>query len=200
MKDFQKLIGQAIVNSLANPEQGAGDFARPTGSYALRDGNRLTGQEAADMLAGIADTGIFSEVTEQAVEMGAAFGKCRYFSGIFPPSIVGYQAAVIVGNLLTSELERVRVVEAMHRDPGGAIRYELVSDVAPMRTRGFHVIVGCGTNPFEEPTAENALVYSWYPGHLTPKVDVPAAAAEWTAGELGERLPLATVKLGVPNS
>jgi len=199
MKDFQKLIGQAIVNSLANPEQGAGYFARPTGSYAVKDGSRLTGQEAADMLAGIADTGIFSEVTEQAVEMGAAFGKCRYFSGIFPPSIVAYQAAMQVGGMLTSELERVRCVEAMHQD-GGAIRYELVADVAPLPVHRLHVIVGCGTNPFEEPTAENALVYSWYPGHLTPKVDVPAAATEWTAGELAEKLPLATVKLGVPNS
>ena len=103
-------------------------------------------------------------------------------------------AAVSWGSLTPQEKSTVTTEVSAHQRPGSPTRYELVSRDIPERETGIvFVIVGCLTNPFEEPTAENAVVYTWHPGEPVPMIDVdPDATAPQNIAKID---PRATVKL-----
>lgn len=196
------LILIAITNTLKSEQQGPNYFRRARGSY-LEGIDRNDGQGTADMLSGMADRGDFHEVTEEirARADGSAFGQCRYFAAQVPEGLVGMECIRQVKDLSDEELAAVQVLVAQdHRegaDNSGQLVNELVLPSIPSSsTDTLHLCIGNEGNPFEAPTEENAVVFFWYPGKITPKVDIPAAAAEFTPAQLREHLPLATVKLG----
>lgn len=192
-----KFVAQAVINTLKAEGQGSAYFGRKNGSHALsRDGVRQTGEQSADMLLGIADAGGFLEVTGRANAIGASFGQCRYFLAAIPEGITAFEGVLQVKDLLTSEIADLQRVVSGHQDDGPT-RYELVSATAPVRKVGMlHVIVGNPANPFEDPTEESAVVYSWYPGRLTPECRFGSELLEMTPEQILADFPEATVKVG----
>ena len=183
-------ILRALTNTLAAPGQGAKYFARPHGSYIsfLRDvrlqaedlGGALgenpdplgaEGERAYNLLKEVARDKAWTEVTDYAKEVGAAFGQCRYFRAPAPEG--SFEGVALLSELTDAELASVKVQLSGH----GQDRGELVSTViSPRETRQMHLalgaVVGGKPAPFTEPTEETAVVYSWYPGRLTAQVPV----------------------------
>ena len=185
-----KIIKSAIKNTMGAPKQGPAYFERPRGSYI--PAIRKDGTRAAEFLSDL----VYSEADPGS----AGFGACRYFRA---DGVPGVEAIAQVKDLHDGELAQVRVFEhaGNHREGGdnsGSLVRELVAPALPEREVDFlHVCVGNPSNPFEEPTEETAVVFMWAPGKLTPKVDIPEDAGEWTlARHFRERIPEATVKLG----
>jgi len=141
-----------IKNALRNTVEklGAKHFERPAGSYVegFRDQDN-EGLHVALFLEGCD----WQEVTPQAVELGVAFGDCRYFRA---PIIneEAYEAVALLSELDEEQLKTIRVVKGHHGE------MELTTPaVSPRRTKVVHLITG---------THEGSTVaFTWYPGRLT---------------------------------
>jgi len=163
------LILSAVNATLSS--KGADYFRRPRGSFipSLR--------EAGD--EGVATSGFlltqkWVEVTEEVRGMGAAFGQCRYFRAEI--GVPAHEAACLVSELTPEELAEVRLRPGHH---GGV---ELVAETLPLRsTNVVHLIVGHKDGPslpVYDDDAEGAVVYTWYPGRITPSVKVSDATVK----------------------
>lgn len=180
-----QIILAGIKNALGNPEQGPSYFERPAGSTLVGEGlDTSIGVDVASFLKRLAEGGDFSEVTDEVREMGSAFGQCRYFRAQIPEGLTGQEGVAQVKDLTDEELARVALVDGQHQK-------ELqLSGQEPRPTNVLHIIVGNGGNPMEAPNDETATVFTWYPGRITPKVDLP----ESLEGVSLRDYPNATVK------
>jgi hypothetical protein len=185
------LVKAAVDNTLASPQKGPGYFIRSAGSYVkghprdVRDPN--SGHAIAQWLKGLR----WQENTDQVRADGAGFGSVRYFHASVPRGDIAYEA-VCLWKDLPEELRRtVRVVEAQHKNHDGTPRYELVTTaIRPQETGVIAILVGAPGNPRTEPDVNNAVIYTWFPGSVTPSVVItPHQLAEGTIPDM------ATVKL-----
>jgi hypothetical protein len=64
-------------------------------------------------------------------------------------------------------MEKMKVkVVAAHHGKG----FELQSDsLAPRRTGVITIMVGDGKDPFKDPNPTTGVIFTWYPGRVTPK-------------------------------
>ena len=105
------------------------------------------------------------EVTDEAREMGVAFGLCRYFRVALPHTDKAVEAVCLVEDMTDDDLSSVRIVRGRHG-------MELVSiTIPPQPTNVLHFIVGNPADPQQEP-GDNAVLYTWYPGRLTKAVAI----------------------------
>ena len=107
------------------------------------------------------------EVTDEARDMGVAFGNCQYFRAPVPAGITAYEGIALAGDLDEEELKTVRVRKGAH----GAL--EMVADgIEPKLTDVLHIVVG--------DHEEKRVVYTWYPGRLTPPADLEGRPVKLT--------------------
>lgn len=168
MPTIQETLYTAINNALTSPEQGEKYFRRPQGSFIpkLRDSDN-EGAATVEFLRSMIGDGLFTEVTAEAEKIKSSFGKCRYFQATLPSYIEAYEAAVMLSELSEEDLATVRVVVGFHK------KLELQSTkIAPRKTNIVHISVGNALDPFAEMGAENVTVFTWYPGRITPNVDL----------------------------
>jgi hypothetical protein len=131
---------------------GENHFNRPAGSFlTIEAGARIGGANAA-LLLGSLD---YQDVTEEAKALGVAFGTCRYYRAEIPSALQGFEACSLLSELTDDQLARVRCVRGHH----GTVEHQIAGE-APVPTAVLHVIVGEHEG--------NTVVYTWYPGRLTP--------------------------------
>lgn len=169
-KNPNSLIRQAIELTLARPSQGPTYFIRPAGSYVQGFSRDKTDAAGGEEIAAWLQTLTWREVTEDVRALGAGFGQVRYFQAA--PDRPAFEGVRLWGELTPAERQKVRVAESFHRARDGSIRYELVSELAPKATDVISIAVGNANNPFEPATPENAVVYTWFPGRITPMVEI----------------------------
>ena len=170
---MNSFIKTAIENTLADATQGADYFKRPAGScIPWIKGTATEGQDAAGLLRELARDQMWSEVTEQAVAMGASFGACRYFQ--FVNGTADYiEAVALIEELTDEELATVRIVKGHHG-------FELQAPVAYRHTNVITICIGNGSDPFTnvDINQKNSRVFCWYPGRITPNVQLGKASVK----------------------
>ena len=161
-------LAVALCNTLA--AKGAGHFARPAGSNltGIDTGN---GEAVYAFLLGL--TAKFEEVTDAAKASGAAWGGCRYFRATLPEGVLGLERIALLSELDDADLARVRVVKGHH----GGLELQLPGGIA-RETDLVHMIVGDPTDG-RWPPGHDAVVYTWYPGRLTPPVVIGGATVKF---------------------
>ena len=164
-----------LARSLANTAatKGEAHFARPAGS-SLVGVNTMDGEAVYAFLLEAALTGGFEEVTEEARATGCAFGRCRYFRATLPEGVIGLERIALLSELDEADLARVRVVKGHH----GGLELQLPGGVA-RETRVVHVLVGDPASATNEVADDTAIVYTWYPGRLTPPVVIAGATVKF---------------------
>jgi len=148
--------------------KGEEHFARPAGS-TLAGVNSSDGREVIKILLALP----WEEVTEEVARMGASFGKCRYFRAELPEGVIGQERIALLSDLTPDDLARVRVVKGHH----GKLEFQLPESAA-RETKVVHMIVGDPTSPTNE-VGENAIIYTWYPGRITPAVALESATVKF---------------------
>ena len=159
-------IDQAIENTLHSATQGPTYFVRPAGSFVVgqtRDkSDSVGGDQIATWLRNL--TG-WVEVTNQVREMGAGFGQVRYFQAPIPSQYEAYEGVLLWGELTPAQQRQVFVQQAHH----AANAEELVAyDIPLKRANIVSILVGAAGNPHEDPIPGHQIVYTWYPGRITP--------------------------------
>ena len=188
------MVLSALINTLADPTLGVKHFERPAGSFIPTfRGMSDEGHLAVALLHCISLKVVWDDVTVQAQSMGCGFGHCRYFQATLEAEGVNLlkgceplEACCPLGQLSPEELSTVRVVRGAHG-------VELQATGTPRETRLITVIVGNGKDPFTPPEWGNVQVFTWYPGGLTPKVDIDLPEGAFPA-DLAEAYANATVK------
>ena len=160
-----KLVLAAISNTSADY------FKRPQGSFVpWLKGQEDEGTRAAGLLKELARDQVLVEVTDEVASAGASFGKCRYYQ--YTASTAVYmEAASLVKDLSDEELAQVRLVRGHHG-------FELQAPLACKPTNLLTICIGHPEDPGDEPTAETAVVFCWYPGKVTPAVGLGLATVK----------------------
>ncbi len=158
----------ALCNTLA--AKGSGHFARPAGS-SLTGIDTNNGEAVYAFLLGL--VGAFEEVTDAAKASGAAWGGCRYFRAKLPEAVVGMEGIALLSELDDADLARVRIVKGHH----GGLELQLPG-AAKRETNIAHMIVGDPTDG-RWPPGHDAVVFTWYPGRLTPPVVIGGATVKF---------------------
>lgn len=161
-----RYVRDGITNTLESPTQGPTYFIRPAGSFVVgqsRDKNDVAGgMEIAEWLMGLEG---WREVTDEVRAMGAGFGKVRYFQTSVPRGCQAIEGVLLWGEMTPEQQDTVRVQAAHH----AANAEELVTDQVPLkRASVISILVGSPGSPHEEPADGNQVIYTWYPGRITP--------------------------------
>ena len=104
--------------------------------------------------------------------MGASFGACRYFQ--FVNATADYvEAVALIEELTDAELAQVKIVKGLHG-------YELQAPVVARPTNVLTICIGNGADPFTcvDINQKNSRVFCWYPGRLTPNVQIGKASVK----------------------
>jgi hypothetical protein len=162
------IISNAIVRTL--DVKGASYFARPAGSSVdgldVSDGNAV----AAFLLAHN-----WEEVTEEAGNIGARFGACRYFRANINEGYSGQEGIALLGDLSDAELGNVRIVKGHH----GNLELQLAGQTS-RPTQVMHLILCNGGNfPAGEVNEDTSAVVTWYPGRLTGPIGMERAVVKF---------------------
>lgn len=163
------IIVRALQATLSNPDQGEDYFSRPAGSSV----ERLDTQNGLDVAKWLESLD-WQDVTDEATKLGVRFGGCRYFRAPVPEGYTGLEGVALLEELTDAELAQVKVVKGHH----GQLELQL-EGLAPRPTPVVHIIVGSIADfPNGKVTDETAGVVTWYPGRLTPPVDLGKATVK----------------------
>ena len=115
----------------------------------------------------------WEDVTAEVKAAGSAFGRCRYYRAHLFGEVKGLERIALLSELAEEDLANVRVVKGHHGGlelqlPGGASR----------ETDVIHVILGNPEDAALEP-GPFSLVYTWYPGRVTPAVKLGSATVKF---------------------
>jgi hypothetical protein len=185
------LVKAAVANTVASLKQGPGYLIRPAGSYVEgQPRDAIDPSKGLDIARWLQSLN-WTEVTDRVRADGAGFGEVRYFEGIVAPSTRAYEAVCLWKDLPKELQSTVKVVEAHHKNRDGSPRYELVTQaIRPQPTNIISIAVGHKDSPMADPDESGAVVYTWYPGKVTPVVVTPPE--QLMARQFH---PMATVKL-----
>ena len=150
--------------------KGEEHFARPAGS-TLAGVNSSDGREVIEKILLALP---WEEVTEEVARMGASFGKCRYFRAELPEGVIGQERIALLSELTPDDLARVRVVKGHH----GKLEFQL-PESATRAAKVVHMIVGDAISPTNEVALSSAIIYTWYPGRITPPVALESATVKF---------------------
>ena len=165
---YSEFINTAIANTLSSEKQGPTYFVRPAGSFVAGQTRDKTdtngGREIAEWLTKLPGTWV--EVTSEVERSGERFGKVRYFQKkVAGLPIEAYEGVLLWGELTPEQRATVRVQTAHH----AANAEELVTDQIPLkRATRITIMIGDKENPQEVPGVDEQIVYTWYPGRITP--------------------------------
>ena len=160
----------------------ASHFVRPTGSWVtgLNRNTMMGGDDTVSFLRSLD----WENVTEEIRESGSGFGKCRYYRAYIPENSPhqGYEAITCLKYVPREEAHKLQFVPAHHQDPNnlsGETTYEIQGDISPLKTNVVHLIIGNLSNPHDVP-GDNPVVYTWYPGRITPHTPLGNATVKAT--------------------
>ena len=152
-----------------NITKGREYLVRNAGSFLTINGDLM--DDALTTLS-ILSEGRWVERTAYVREMGAGYGSCRYFSSPIPDGVEAFQGAVSLDEYV-SLCYRNKIPMDIEINPlpefGGNAKHqnEIVSaNIRPQKVSEMWIIVGHPTDPCEEWTFENAIVYTWHPGRV----------------------------------
>jgi hypothetical protein len=162
--EIRSLLVAAVNRTIA--QKGAGYLARPVGSTV--DGLDVSnGDEVAAFL--------LSHDWEEVDPGTAGYGSCRYFRAEIGDGFTGKEGICFLSDLNDEELSQVRVAKGHH----GNLEFQLAGQ-APRPTRVMHIFVGSYESwPNGEVNEATVGVISWYPGRLTPPVDIAKATVKF---------------------
>ena len=131
---------------------GAGHFTRPAGSFVTICGEQdEQGQKTVEMLS----NSTWEEVTNEAFEIGAGFGTCRYFRADIPENCLGFEAMCLLSQLPDNRLGEVRLQRGHHGD----LEF-IIKGLTPTATKTMHLVTGEHEG--------SIVVFTWFPGRLSP--------------------------------
>jgi len=157
-----RVVSDAIIATMNNPDMGIEWMARPYGSCFVINGEE---DRSAEVASTVLISSSFIEVTEKLPE-GLKSPLARYFRFAFPEGCIAYEKVILLGDLTDEELSTVRIIRSEHQD-GLGNRLEFISDIDVSRIKDYgHVILG----PSQRDSNET-VVWSWFPGDVTPYVD-----------------------------
>ena len=134
----------------------ADHFGRPAGSG-------ITGMGTGDIISFLSSTEMV-DVTDTLADDCKGPG-CSYYRFEIPANMEAYQAAVLLEDIPADKLQSIRVQIGHHGNP------ELVCDaIGKVRVNHGHMIVGKHEG--------KDVVYTWYPGDVTPFVALKRATAK----------------------
>jgi hypothetical protein len=159
-------VREAIQNSLDSAKQGPTYFVRPAGSFVVGQSRDKTdahgGTEIAHWLMSLSG---WREITPEVVEMGASYGRVRYFQTSVPRGCEAYEGVLLWGEMTPKQQDSVRVQPAHHT----ANKEEFVTDQVPLkRASVISIMVGSSVDANTVPVSGQQIVYTWYPGRVTP--------------------------------
>lgn len=165
MTESGKMVACAISNTLQAEKYGPTYFIRPAGSFIVgqsRDKSDATGGLGIALWLVTLD---WVEVTDTIRDLGAGYGLVRYFQATLPEDMIAYEGILLWGELTPDQQDSVRVQEAHHT----AVKWELVTDQVPLKeTKTVSILIGHVADPSQEPHIDTQVVYTWYPGRITP--------------------------------
>jgi hypothetical protein len=167
------LILSAIENTVN--EKGTDHFRRPAGSY-LTDVDMSNGIEVVGFLVDILRQVEAEDVTDKVEALGA----CRYYR-VKSDMISGMESVSLLEDLTDDELAQVRIQKAHHQGSDGRRRVEIIlPNLPPRPTDIIHLLVADLSSwpPKNSPTNETARLVTWFPGRMTPPVDVSRATVK----------------------
>ena len=136
---------------------GADHFGRPSGSG-------ITGMSTGDVVSFLSSTEMV-DVTDDLADDCKGPG-CSYYRFEIPAYMEAYQAALLLEDIPAEKLQSVRIQIGHHGKP------ELVCDaIDKVRVNYGHMIVGTTLQGKD-------VVYTWYPGDVTPFVDLKRATVK----------------------
>ena len=161
MSELQNFVNNALDRTVRL--KGVNHFYRTTGSTipSLSDGDSTVA-----FLKSIVDGNKCSEVTTEVTERGLAHTGCRYFEAQLGSEVEAYEGMALLNELPAKAIDQIRVRMGAHGP-------ELVATgIERRRVANAHLIIGPG-----EP-GQGMLVYTWYPGAVTPMVDLNMATVK----------------------
>lgn len=166
------LILSAIENTLN--EKGYDHFRRPAGSY-LTDVDMSNGEEIVGFLVDILRQVEAEDVTSQVEALGA----CRYYR-VTSDMISGMESVSLLEDLTDDELAQVRIQKAHHQGSDGRRVEIILPNLQPRYTDIIHLLVADLSSwpPSKSPTIETARLITWFPGRMTPPVDISRATVK----------------------
>ena len=168
------MIERAIVNTVKNDTLNRGGtashFVRDTGSFVvgLNRDKEKSGEDSISFLRSLD----WENVTVDAQEGNLASGACLYYRAEIPEIWEAYEAVMDLEDLTPEMAKNVRLEAGSHRRFDGKTIWQLIGNLEPTRTYRCHLIVGSINGPDKTVTAENAVIYTWYPGRLTPPLEM----------------------------
>jgi hypothetical protein len=163
-----ELVRSAILNTVR--EKGYDHFRRPAGSQLENVPAKTDGEATVGFLLELLRNVEAEDVT-QSVE---ALGACRYYK-IQDGIIQGMESVSLLQDLTPEELSMCRLQIAHH----GNIEVVL-GDLPPRPTNIIHILVADTSvwPPVNLPNEETARIVTWFPGRVTPPVDIARATVK----------------------
>ncbi len=159
------LVRLAIDTSLRREKQGPTYFVRPAGSFVVGQTRDKTDADGGRKIAEWLTTLDWEEVTSQVRTAGAGYGAVRYFEAPVPEGIEAIEGVLLWGELTPEQRATVRVQQAHHEANGE----ELVTDQIPLkRATKISIMVGDAVDPQVSAVPGLGVVYTWFPGRVTP--------------------------------
>jgi hypothetical protein len=163
-----QLVRAAIVSTVAM--KGFDHFRRPAGSFLEGVPAKTDGEAVVGFLLKLLRTVEVEDVTHQVEALGA----CRYYK-IQSDLINGYESVCLLGDLTPEELGRCRFQIGHH----GNIEI-VMPDLPPRPTDIIHILVADTSvwPPVSPPNEDTARMVTWFPGRITPPVDIGRATVK----------------------
>ena len=156
--------------------KGVGHFSRPAGSTLtgldVSDGEAVVGFLRRRSYYFPGELG-WEDVTAEVKAAGAALGRCRYYRAHLFGEVKGLERIALLSELGAEDLANVRVVKGHH----GGFELQLPGG-EPRETDVVHIILGNPDDAALEP-GPFSLVYTWYPGRVTPAVPLAKATVKF---------------------
>lgn len=167
------LILSAIENMVRS--KGFDHFRRPSGSF-LTNVDMNNGEKIVGFLTDLLLRCEAEDVTDKVEALGA----CRYYR-VESDLISGMESVSLLEDLSDDELAQVRIQKAHHQGSDGRRRVEIVlPNLAPRPTNIIHFLVADTSvwPPQVHPNTDTARLVTWFPGRMTPPVDVSRATVK----------------------
>jgi hypothetical protein len=163
-----ELVRAAIESTVAM--KGFDHFRRPAGSFLENIPVKTDGEAVVSFLLELLRTVEVEDVTHQVEALGA----CRYYK-IQSSLIQGRESVSLLEDLTPEELSLCRFQIGHH----GNVEI-VMPDLPPRPTDIIHILVADVSvwPPVSPPNEDTARVVTWFPGRITPPVEIGRATVK----------------------
>jgi hypothetical protein len=154
---------------IQNTNNAKHSLVRTAGSFVTINGSKIADPVLTEVLLSQL---VLVERTQEVIDMGAAYGTCRYFSAAVPNEMEAFQGAVSLDEFVqichgNDFCMNLRINPTKKFGGTASHQNEIVSSHVPIqKVHEIWVIVGNPNGPHEGWDWNEGMVYTWHPGRV----------------------------------